>query len=162
MRYWMLRNLKKSGFTNEELVTVYTTMIRPVADYGAVVYHSSLTDQQDELLDTLQDKALRCVFGPGISGRKMRELAGISTLRSRREHMCDKFARKCASDPLFAKWFPLKTTRSSARGVKKTEIYLESKARCSRLENSPFFYFRRRLNGKDGKKYGLRRAEYRK
>lgn len=34
-RFWMLRNLKKSGFTNEELVTVYKTMIRPVADYSA-------------------------------------------------------------------------------------------------------------------------------
>ena len=37
-RYWMLRNLKNSGFTSEELILVYTTMIRPVADYGAVVY----------------------------------------------------------------------------------------------------------------------------
>ena len=26
-RYWMLRNLKKSGFTNEELVTVYKTCL---------------------------------------------------------------------------------------------------------------------------------------
>ena len=102
----MLRNLKNSGFTNEELVTVYKTMIRPVADYGCVVYHSSLSDQQDELLDNLQNGALRCIFGPGISGRQMRELASIETLRKRRELMCDKFARKCASDPLFAKWFP--------------------------------------------------------
>ena len=160
-RYWMLRNLKKAGFTKEELVTVYSTMIRPVADYGAVVYHSSLTDQQDEILDNLQNGALRCIYGPGLSGRRMREMAGVTTLRKRREEMCDKFAKKCAGDPLFAKWFPIKKARSSARLGKANEVYLETKARCSRLANSPFFYFRRRLNGKEGKTYGRRYEEYR-
>ena len=29
-RYWTLRNLKSNGFTNEELVQVYKTMIRPI------------------------------------------------------------------------------------------------------------------------------------
>ena len=136
-------------------------MIRPVADYGSVVYHSSLTDEQDELLDSLQNNALKCIYGPGLSGRKMRQMSGLPSLRSRREVLCDKFAAKCAANPLFAAWFPLKTGRSSARNGKKQEIYLEKKARCDRLHNSPFFYFRRRLNGKEGKKYGLRHAEYR-
>ena len=52
--YWMLRNLKMSGFTTETLLAVYKTMIRPVAYYGAVMYHTSLTDEQHELLDNLQ------------------------------------------------------------------------------------------------------------
>ena len=160
-RYWMLRNLKKSGFTSDELVTIYKTMVRPVANYGAVEYHSTITDRQDEHLDGLQNNALKCIFGPGLSGRKMREMAGIETLRKRRENICDKFAAKCAANPLFAKWFPLKNTRSSSRGVKQKEIYLESKARCDRLMNSPFFYFRRGLNRKEGKSYGKRYAEYR-
>lgn len=160
-RYWMLRNLKKSGFTEDELVKVYKTMIRPVADYGSVVYHSSLTDQQDELLETLQNNALKCIFGPGVSGRRMREMADIQTLRKSREEMCDKFAVKLANNPLFADWFPLKTTWTSLRSGKGHEIYKESKARCGRLQNSPFYYYRRRLNGKEGKTYGKRNAEYR-
>ena len=52
-RFWTLRNLKNSGFTNDELVKVYKTIIKPVADYACTVYHSSLTDEQDELLDNL-------------------------------------------------------------------------------------------------------------
>ena len=88
----MLRNLKLSGFTTEELLTVYKTMIRPVADYGAVVYHSSLSDEQDEAIDSLQAGALKCIYGPGISGRMMRSLAGITILRKRREDLCMKFA----------------------------------------------------------------------
>ena len=159
-RYWTLRNLKNSGFTEDELVTVYKTIIRPVADYACVVYHSSLTDEQDELLDRLQNNALKCIFGP-MSGRKLREKAVITTLRERREDICDKFAIKLASNPLFAGWFPLKNTRSSTRHVVNKELYKEEKARCDRLKNSPLFYFRRRLNGKIGKSYGKRNEEYR-
>ena len=72
-RFWMLRNLKRNGFTNPELVQVYKTMIRPVAEYTCVVYHSSLTDEQDELLDNLQNHALRCIFKSEkrLSGRKL-------------------------------------------------------------------------------------------
>ena len=158
-RYWMLRNLKSNGFTAEELLKVYKTMIRPVAEYGAVVYHSSLTDEQDEELDNLQNHALKCIYGTGLSGRKMRSLAGLQTLRARREELCDKFASKCVNIDRMKKWFPRKTARASGR--LKGEVFLEKKARCSRLHNSPFFYFRRRLNGKEGKKYGKRYAEYR-
>ena len=79
----------------------------------------------------------------------------------RREELCLKFAHKSASNPLFAKWYPLKTSRTSSRTVKKAEVYKETKARCERLKNSPFFYFRRILNGKEGKSYGKRYAEYR-
>ena len=160
-RFWTLRNLKKNGFTNEELVRVYTTVIRPVLDYGSVVYHSSLTDEQDELLDRQQNQALKCIYGPGISGRRMREMAGLTTLRQRRIDQCDKFAAKCLASDRFSDWFPTKKTRRSARKAGKCEEYVEKKARCNRLYNSPLFYLRRRLNGKEGKSYGLRNAEYR-
>ena len=160
-RLWMLRNLKRSGFSCDELVTVYKTMIRPVAEYGCVVYHSSLTDEQDELLDRIQTQALKSIFGPFKSGRKLRAEAGISTLRERRIHLCDKFARKSLANPRFSHWFPIKKTRASSRNRKGQEVFVENYARCERLVNSPLYYFRRRLNGKEGKCYGKRYAEYR-
>ena len=43
MRYWTLRNLKRNGLSTDELVQVYKTTIRPVTEYGCVVYHPSLT-----------------------------------------------------------------------------------------------------------------------
>ena len=56
-RLWMLRNLKSHSFKKEELLTVYRTIIRPALEYGAAVYHSSLTDEQDEALEKLQVQA---------------------------------------------------------------------------------------------------------
>ena len=159
-RYWTLRNLNKNGFNNEELVQVYATMIRPVVEYGSPVYHSSLTDEQDERIERLQDHALKCIFGTESSARTLQGLAEIETLRSRREELTAKFARKCAADPAFDHWFPLKEHRSSAR-IKSKEIYLEKKARTERMKNSPVYYFRRILNGKVGKTYGTRNKSYR-
>ena len=128
-RYWTLFNLKKHGFTQEELVTVYKTMIRPVADYCDIVYHSLMTDDLDEALENMQNMALRCIFGPKISARKMRKLAGITTLRERRISHCDTFAQKCLDSTRFQEWFPLKSGRRSARS-EKSEKYVESFARC--------------------------------
>ena len=138
-------------------MAVYKTVIRPVADYCSVVYHSALTDEQDEVIERLQSQALRCIYGPGISAGKMRERAGITTLRQRRIEQCDKFALKAAGSERFQEWFPLK----GGRPTRNADKYLEEYARCDRLRNSPVFYMRRRLNGKEGKRYGLRNAAYR-
>ena len=116
-RYWILRNLKNNGFTTEELLTVYTTMIRLVAEYGCPVFHSSLTDAQDEELERLQSHALKCIFGTDQSARTLRSSVNIQTLRSRREEICDKFALKMSSNPEFDRWFPRKQTRASTREV---------------------------------------------
>ena len=88
-RYWVLRHLKHNGFTTDHLIKVYTAMLRPVADYMSEVYHSMITDAQDESIERLQTHVLRCIYGSKISGRRMREMAGLSTLRSRRIEHCD-------------------------------------------------------------------------
>ena len=157
-RYWTLRHLKHNGFTEGDLVRVYTSIIRPVADYMMEIYHSMATDRQDEEIERLQTHALRCIYGPGLSGRKLREKADLTTLRERRIEACDRFALKCSRSDRFEHWFPKREGRRSAR---RGEEFVEEYARCDRLFNSPLFYMRRRLNGKEGKNYGLRNKEYR-
>ena len=84
-RYWVLWNLRAFGFDQDELVRVYTSTIRPLADYCSVVYHSALTDEMDEALENAQN---------GLSARKMRDLSGLPTLRNSIIDQCDKFADK--------------------------------------------------------------------
>ena len=157
-KYWVLYHLRRLGFTESELVRVYKMNILPAADYCCAAYHSLLSDLQDQALERAQIGALRCIFGYGLSARKLREKAGLSTLRARRIELVDKFAEKCLLSDRFKEWFPLRQGRCSSR---KTEKYLEEFAKCERLKNSPLFYMRRRLNGKEGKVYGERNREYR-
>ena len=95
-----------------------------------------------------------------MSYADMRERAGVTTLRARRIEMCDKFAEKAAKNPMFFRWFPEKEGRMSARGG-NSEKYKEFTARTDRLKNSPLFYYRRRMNGKEGRTYGERNRKYR-
>ena len=137
---------------------MYKTCIRPIADYCAVVYHSALTDEQDEVLERLQSHALKCIFGLGKSAGKMRAEAQVTTLRQRRITLCDKFAQKAASSVRFSHWF---STRASGRSTRGGDQYLETYARCDRLRNSPLHYMRRRLNGEEGRTYGSQNRTYR-
>ena len=146
---WILRHLGLAGFTEEELAKVYCTVVRPVLDYCAVVYHPMLTDEQDQIAERLQAKALKNIYGYKDSYKTMREKAGITTHRARRVALCDNFATKAAANPRFG-WFPLRQGRSGRHG----ETYQEFPARTDRLFNSPLYYFRHRLNGKPGRLTG--------
>ena len=154
-RYWLLIHLKQHQFTTEELLTAYKSIIRPVAEYCSVVFHSMLTDRQDEQIERLQATALRYIYGFGPSYSTMRDWADLPTLRKRRIDACDKFAALCAASPRFSSWFP---RARPARKSRHALPYVEEFARCQRLRNSPIHYMRMRLNGKPGKQYGVRNA----
>ena len=159
-KYWVLYHLKKAGFSDEELCRVYRTCLLPVLDYCCVVYHSLLTDEQDQRIERLQSSALRCIFGYEVAYSRMRELASVTTLRQRRIDFCDRFAAKCLGSRRFAQWFPLRAGRGG-RPTRAGEKYVEDYARCNRLRDTPIFFMRRRLNGKEGKIYGSRYGERR-
>ena len=157
-RYWLLIHLAQNGFSQPDLLKIYSSMIRPIAEYCAPVFHPMLTDKEDEQIERLQSTALRYIFGFGLSYKEMRERASLQTLRSRRIKLCDNFAAKCLKNPRFSSWFP---AHKPARRSRKPLTYREEFARCDRLRNSPLFYMRRRLNGKSGKDYGKRNSKYR-
>ena len=107
-RYLVLRHLKKHGMTEEKLVRIYKSILLPVADYCDFVYHSVLTDEQDHMLETAQNGALRVIFGGGISARNMRQMVVVETLRSQKIEHTNKFAKKASQNPRFRHWFPQK------------------------------------------------------
>ena len=158
IRYWVLRHLGSVGFTLEELVRVYKSVLLPIADYCCPAYHPMLNDQQDQLLERAQIGALRAIYGYELPSVQLRQQAGVTTLRERRISLTDKFARKCLTSDRFRCWFPLADGRQSGRNSDK---YKEFFARSDRLKNSPLYYMRRRLNGKPGKTYGERNKRYR-
>ena len=44
-RYWIIKHLRNFGVTKEEFVRVYKTVVRPVTDNCAMVYHSRMTNE---------------------------------------------------------------------------------------------------------------------
>ena len=143
-KVWALRHLRKSSFTEKELVQVYTTYWRPGLEYSAPIYHSMLTQEQDTLLERQQYFALKNIFGFVYSHRQLLELSGLPTLKTRRENSTLKFAQKTAKKtPRFGHWFPQR--RTSVRRRVEAE-YVEQAARTDRRKNSPIYHYRRILN----------------
>ena len=52
-KFWIFFHLRKAGFTDKELARVYRTILLPIADYYAAVYHPMLNDKQDQIIGRL-------------------------------------------------------------------------------------------------------------
>ena len=74
-RAWILTHLRHAGFNEKELAKVYRVIVRPVADYMSVVFHSMLTDREDEIIERLQSQALKIIYGKDVKYADMRKLA---------------------------------------------------------------------------------------
>ena len=144
-RLWSLRHLKKNGFTEADLVKVYKTMIRPVAEYCSSVYHALITRSDTLELERIQMQALKIIFGWRYSYSELREKSGIELLQTRREEAFDKLAVKMSESARFSSWFPRRLYRDgvSLRNREKYKVYRATTGRCLNL---PLNLMRRRLN----------------
>ena len=145
VRQWILTHLAHCGFSKEDLLRVYRSVMLPVHDYCSCVYNSSLTLTQASALERLQARALKCIYGYQYSYRSLLQMTGLQTLQERRDARCDKFAAKCLTNPRYMPWFPRQT---AARNTRSQTPFREDFARTKRLYNSPIFHMRRRLNGR--------------
>ena len=145
VKKWILHHLKHRGFTVDDLLSVYKSIILPAHDHCSCVYNSTLTLSQASSLERQQAQALKAIYGYQYSYRSLLEMSGLPTLQQRRDERCLKFARKAGTDPYFRTWFPLNPV---GRVTRNPLIYQESRAKTNRLFNSPIYHMRRLLNGK--------------
>ena len=124
--------------------------MRSVIEFSAIVYHSQLNKFQTELLEKVQKRTLRTIFGFEKTYEELLKEAGIETLEARRQSALLKFAQKSLKNPKYSSWFPLK---DNERQTRHTTPYEEEYARGNRLYNSPIFAMRRLLNGEQD--YGI-------
>ena len=81
-RLYLLKVLKSYGEPEKDLMAFYTSVIRSVLEYGAEVWHGSLTG-----LTGIQKSALRIIY-PKSTYNEALTRCGIKTLESRRETKC--------------------------------------------------------------------------
>ena len=105
-----------------------------------------LTKRQENDLENIQKKCLRCIYGYGKSYTDLLKESEFQTLKERRTKAVLKFAQKTSNNPVYSHWFKQNPNQTS---VRKPKIYLEEFARTSRLYNSPLFHMRRVLNNTD-------------
>ena len=54
--------LKRANVEIDDLVRIYTTVIRPILEYACQVWHTRLTTEQSHQIEQVQKRVLRILF----------------------------------------------------------------------------------------------------
>ena len=92
----LLRRVASFGTSVEDLKNIYFLFVRSQLEQSAVVWHSSLTDDNRSDLERVQKSAVKIILGERYqSYQKSLALLDMETLEERRENLCLTFAQRC-------------------------------------------------------------------
>ncbi len=93
----MLCRLKRFGVSQDDLVKIYLSIIRPVfIEYACPVWHSHLPKYLSGSTETIQKRALPCVY-PGKDYDDILSSLNLNTLAQRRAMICGQCFNKIKS-----------------------------------------------------------------
>ena len=92
-RLYMLRLLKRARADTKTLIHVYVTCIRPVAEYGAQVWHYNIPEYLSAEVERIQLRAMR-IIDSSLSYKDALVKYNLPTLLSRRNFLCSSFFNK--------------------------------------------------------------------
>jgi hypothetical protein len=96
-RLYLISQLKRTKMQGVDIVKVYISLVRPVLEYASPVWHPGLTDYQQQLLESIQERALRIAY-PSLSYEDALSVTNLTSLKSRRHELCRKLF-EAAQDP---------------------------------------------------------------
>ena len=92
-RLYFLRLLKRSGVDRYSLLTVFTTCIRPVLEYGCQAWSYGITQYLSDEIERIQKRALKIIH-PDLSYRESLEATLLPSLSQRRHKLCQSYFGK--------------------------------------------------------------------
>ena len=150
-RVSMLTKLKYVGVQIEDLLDIYVLFIRSLLEYCCVVWHSSLTVDNQNDIERVQRTCLKVIMADMyISYQSALEMTGLKSLSDRREDRCQDFAKKCLKNPRLSHLFPLNPV--AAHEIRNREKFQVNFAKTETYKKSSIPYLQRKLNQLDQEK----------
>ena len=78
-RLYCLAMLRRAKVENMDIVGIYCSKVRPILEYSSPVWHAGLTQEQSDLIEHVQERALRIAF-PSMTYQDALNTAGIPPL----------------------------------------------------------------------------------
>ena len=69
---------------------VYTSLVRPLLEYSAQLWHAGLATTQSDLLESIQERALSIAYPD-----QALEYTSLPSLKSRRDELCKRLFQDC-------------------------------------------------------------------
>ena len=155
-RLSMITKLKYVGVSIEELLIIYVLFVRSLLEDCCVVWHSTLTKEQEDDIEQVQRVCLRVILQDSWCGYDAAlEMTSLETLTDRREAHCLQFAGKCLKHKKHKSLFPLNNPNATIPknghplDLRYTEKYTVNHAKTERYRQSTIPYMQRMLNKLD-------------
>ena len=81
-RLYFLRLLKRAHVSMDKMLQIYCSLVRPTTEYACQVWHGTLTGEQSDTIESVQERALEIIM-PDASYELACELAQLPTLKER-------------------------------------------------------------------------------
>ena len=144
-RLWLIKRLKQLGATTSSLVDIYVKHVISVVEFAALVWNSSLTQEDISSIERVQKCAVAIIEGSRYNNYEAACASlALDTLATRREKLCLNFARKSSLHPIHKHWFILNPEETRTRSV--LAKYKPVLGRTQRLLKSAIPYFTHLLN----------------
>ena len=92
-RLYMLYQLKRAGISQNDMVKIYISVVRPVLEYACPVWSTSLPKYLSDAIEMIQKRALRAIY-PGLHYDDMLTLLGLKSLKDRRDALCKTYFKR--------------------------------------------------------------------
>ena len=144
-RMQMLHAARKFTSNIFDLKQIYTTFIRSKLEHSAVVWHSSLTQDNRTDLERVQKTAVKIIMGNKYKdyNHSLKYLK-LDSLYERREKLSLKFAKKCLRTEKAESFFTI--NQNKFRNTRNFEKYKVKYANTKRFQNSSIIYMQKLLN----------------
>ena len=136
-RLHILRVLRRGDVENNDLINIYTALIRSLLEYCCVVRHHALPSNLSQELERVQKRALKIIF-PAFSYSESIQFSNLGALDERRSELCVKTLEKISRGGPLVKHRPMTNQHMHHYQTRGANKYILPKCRSERLRHSFF------------------------
>ena len=114
--------LRKAGVKSHDIVRVFTSAVRFILEHACATWHTCLSGEQSEKLESIQRRAM-CIVAPDLSYRQVLANFGLPTLKERRERLARDFFIKIVRSPDHKLRHLLPHKRTMQYGLRTAKLY---------------------------------------
>ena len=132
-RLYIIVMSKRSGLNQEDLFHIYCTAIRPLLEYACQLWHTSLTQEQHDLIETIQSRVFKIIL-PSLSYNEAFQHLATVTLYDRREELCSRLFKQIKSNKEHRLYHLFQVRQG--RALRKNKQFELEPCRTERYKNS--------------------------
>ena len=142
----LVRKVASFEASEEDIKNVYFLFVRSLLEQSATVWHSSITEENNQDLERVQKSAVKLILGEQyVDYKKGLIKLDMESLTDRRENLCLNFSLKCVRDPKTEGMFP-ETKKAHHMETRKQNKIQVQHAHTERLKKSAVIYMQIILN----------------